>query len=113
MAGVLPDRVRWRRGKRGTGEWYGRNLAARDGARIERLLDRRIEAAAAYVDVPRVEALYRRQMESPGLETATALWEPLILSEWLEGRHGDARSEETAWPNGSDTGDLPFPPPRD
>jgi asparagine synthase (glutamine-hydrolysing) len=83
MAGVLPDPIRWRRGKRGTGAWLAANLVA-DRARIESTLERNVDRIAAYVDPAAVKALLQGYLRDPTAASAAQLWAPLVLAEWLE-----------------------------
>jgi asparagine synthase (glutamine-hydrolysing) len=83
MAGVLPDPIRLRRGKRGTAQWLATSMALEE-TRIQSTLSGAIERAAGYLDGDAVRGLYADYTQNPQAAVAQQLWGPLVLAEWLE-----------------------------
>jgi asparagine synthase (glutamine-hydrolysing) len=82
-AGLLPDDVRWRRGR-----WVrlgGRFLAAviaESGEFLASELSGDMAALAPYLDLAKVRALYDRHRRGD-LDAAERIWTAAVLSSWL------------------------------
>jgi len=81
--GLVPEAVRWRPGRwvrLGPTFLHAAIAASRDVLEFE--LAGELDELAPYVDVPKVQALYRRHLEGdPG--AGEAVWTAAILSSWL------------------------------
>jgi asparagine synthase (glutamine-hydrolysing) len=83
MAGVLPDEVRWRRGKADLSPNFRHGLTTFERARLKGLADGR-PAFDPYLDGAASGARAARYLAHPETRDEMSVWKMLILAEWLE-----------------------------
>jgi asparagine synthase (glutamine-hydrolysing) len=82
MAGLLPEEIRWRRGKANHGPIIPHALARAGPLRLGAALDREADVLAGYVDLSALRAACARLgASSDGL----AVWRAVTLGAWLRG----------------------------
>jgi asparagine synthase (glutamine-hydrolysing) len=83
MAGLLPEEIRWRKGKADHGPILPHVLARAGTRRLGTALDREAETLSGYVNLPAVRATLARWTPTPSTEDALVLWRALTLGVWL------------------------------
>jgi asparagine synthase (glutamine-hydrolysing) len=95
MSGMLPDEVRWRRGKEHLGRAFSLSLMSELGDRMRLEIDRNRDTMAKYVDMHAVDAAAAAYMSEGDPEQAERFYDAVHLAAWLHRfgcrpRFGDA-----------------------
>jgi len=84
LAGVLPESLRWRVGKTSLSAQFHHAFVGADADVIEELLNQPGSPLAAYVDLAKVRALWKRYQRQPRNQDSTPLWAIVTLGLWLK-----------------------------
>ena len=85
MAGVLPEEIRWRKGKADLRPIIPHALGRVEPADLGRILDRDAEIVAPYVDPDALRAVRLRYARNAVPQDAVTLWRVVTLGAWLRG----------------------------
>jgi len=100
MDGILPPRVQWRGGKANLAPCFFGNLFHHDRAQLGQALQEGADDLAPYLDVPRVQEMYRQW--TAGMPQAHRYWETIwyaaTLATWLRTRRRSTPAPRALWP---------------
>lgn len=96
MTELLPPRVRDRKDKRGSGQWYTRHLAGPGRERLAALMDDAVARTTGMVDPVRLRDAHRQFLADPTYPNGRLLWTPLALAAWM--RQAQPRPARRAGP---------------
>jgi len=86
MDGILPDSVRWRGGKARLGPNFDRTLLMFGKERAERSLLKEPGILGTYMNLPKVQAIYRHYTADGGRTPYESIWTAITLGTWLAGK---------------------------
>lgn len=84
LADLLPEKVLYRGGKWGPGEYFAHRLWQVDRPRLEEALTAQAPRVEPYIDVAEVRDAYRRYAARPTVDDAYRLWNAVNLGAWLQ-----------------------------
>ena len=83
MAGLLPEEIRWRKGKADHRPIIPHALATAGPSRLGTVLDKEAEILAGYVDLAALRAAYERCVRTGAPRDALTVWRGVTLAAWL------------------------------
>lgn len=92
LAGLLPEKLRWRADKTSLAPQFHRRFLEADAARVDDLLRAQADALAEFVDPPAVRRCWEAYRTRPDDRASAAIWAVATLAAWL------AHAREAAHP---------------
>jgi len=83
MAGMLPETIRWRKGKSDLSPNFAKQLLARDWSLLDEIILRFPDVISPYVQVGPLQQKYQHYRTSPNALDALTLWKAVSLGLWL------------------------------
>ena len=85
MAGILPERVRWRGGKGNLSPNFTQALLAFEQQRLEEIIFREPDVISSFVDLKALQEAYNRYVSLGHENDALDVWRAVTLAVWLRG----------------------------
>lgn len=82
-AGMLPDAVRWRKGKEHLGWDFTKALMKTMGVNLKRMLRENVHLLENYIDIDKVSLAHQMYFDAGDLSKAEMVYEAAHLAEWL------------------------------
>ena len=85
MAGIVPDKIRWRYGKSRLGRQFWKSMLRHEKTTLDDLILRNSDSIAPYADIQKLRAAYERfTAGTHSSSDAMAIWCAAMLACWLK-----------------------------